>query len=183
MYTPSDWYWLIGSDDTQVWSSKRYNLVPVGDAEYVAWLALDPGNLPTKVPTMAELEVVLAEQYPPGTLKTYNDDLRYRKETGGLTLSTGMPIKTDDRSKIHINGVRVAILEAPVGATAKWHAADGTIWTLDIAGANLMSNELQIFVNNVYKVSAQVLDDIGTGTITTLAQIDAAYAAVVSTKW
>ena len=38
-YRPSDWYWFIGGDTSNVWSSARAMLVPATDADYVAWLA------------------------------------------------------------------------------------------------------------------------------------------------
>jgi hypothetical protein len=58
-YIPSDWYWMIGGDQTQVFSSKRNALVPVSDASYQAWLSL--GNTPTQIDTVASLHDVLAK--------------------------------------------------------------------------------------------------------------------------
>lgn len=36
---PNNWYWFVGADDTQVFSSATGTFVPVADATYVSWLA------------------------------------------------------------------------------------------------------------------------------------------------
>lgn len=57
-YDPKDWYWFIGGDQTQVFSSARGNFFPVSDASYLAWVA--KGNTPTNIDTVANLGAVLA---------------------------------------------------------------------------------------------------------------------------
>ena len=58
-YVPTDWYWIIGGDQAQVWSSKRNASFAVSDATYQAWLAI--GNLPTQIDTMSNLQGVLTQ--------------------------------------------------------------------------------------------------------------------------
>ena len=176
MYTPSDWYWFIGSDDTQVWSSKRYNLVPVGDAEYAAWLDLDPGNLPTKVPTMAELEAVLAAQYPAGSLVTYNTDARERRINDGIMVG-GVPFATDPITQAELNGAYI-FTQSNVGATFQWKLPDGSFVTLDKQAVQDVQGHLTDFKSKCFACEDDTLTEIEGSTITTLAQIDAAYAAV-----
>ena len=63
MYNPKNWYWAVGADTTQVWSSAAAAYVAVDDADYLAWLE---ENLPTHNASEAELKAVFAEQYPAG---------------------------------------------------------------------------------------------------------------------
>ena len=131
MYTARDWYWVIGEDEANVWSSRLAASIPVDDADYAAWL--EGGNYPSRAATMADLEVVLAEQYPPGTLRTYTAFKRWQKEQAGITLTSGMPVKTDDRSQAKITGALVAAQELPTVVTP-WAAADGSVHPLDASG-------------------------------------------------
>lgn len=57
LYDPSDWYWFIGADKTQVFSSKRNASFAVSDATYQAWLAA--GAQPTSIDTLTSLQEVL----------------------------------------------------------------------------------------------------------------------------
>jgi hypothetical protein len=116
----------------------------------------------------------LAVQYPPGTLETYCAFKRWTKEQGGLTLTSGMPIATDDRAQAKINGVVLAASTNP-SFTTQWHAADGSYWPLDKTKIDAMSGELQAHINNCFIISSQTMADISAGTITTRDQIDAAF--------
>jgi hypothetical protein len=49
-----DHYWSIGGDQTQVYSSKRAIYVPVEDAVFVSWLAVE-GNFVSPLATQADL--------------------------------------------------------------------------------------------------------------------------------
>ena len=176
-YTPDNWYWSVGGDQANVWSSARAMSVPVGDADYTAWLV--NALRPTPIGSMAELQSILAEQFPPGTLETYCVYKRWLKEQGGLTLSSGMPIATDDRAQAKINGVVIAAT-ADAAFTTQWHAADGTYWPLDATAIKAMSGELQTHINACFDTSAETMAGIAGGTITTRDDIDAAFAAVVT---
>jgi len=57
-YNPKDWYWIVGGDETQVFSSKSGNFVPTADVTYRAWAAA--GGLPTRIANATELGEVLA---------------------------------------------------------------------------------------------------------------------------
>jgi hypothetical protein len=57
-YNPKDWYWIVGGDETQVFSSLRGNYFPVADATYVAWKA--DGTKPSRTPDNAELAHILS---------------------------------------------------------------------------------------------------------------------------
>jgi hypothetical protein len=36
IYNPTSWYWVVGGNQTEVWSSAALAYVPVTDATYVA---------------------------------------------------------------------------------------------------------------------------------------------------
>jgi hypothetical protein len=173
MFNIADWYWVVGGDAANVWSSARAVSVPVTDADYVAWLAVP--NAPTQITSMADLQAVFSDQYPPGSLETYCLFKRWEKEQGGITLASGMPIATDDRSQAKINGVRLAATK-DAAFTTQWHAADGTYWPLGSTAITAMSDELQAHINNCFTISSQTMAGIADGSITTLAQIDSAFA-------
>lgn len=170
-YNISNWYWVIGGDQANVWSSTRAALVPVDDTDYVAWLTT---NQPSQIGSMDELEGVFAEQYPPGSLRTYCIYTRWRLESGGMTLMSGMRIKTDDRSKARITNALDAVTANSQFKTM-WHAADNTVRELDRGKIQAMSNELNAFVDNAFTISADVLSKIEAGTITTREQVDSAF--------
>lgn len=64
LYLPQDWYWIVGGSTKIVYSSKSATYVSVTDATYVAFVSA--GGWATKIGTEAELEAVLAAQYPAG---------------------------------------------------------------------------------------------------------------------
>jgi hypothetical protein len=58
-YIPSKWYWIVGGNEAQVFSSAVGNYVPADDATFLAWKA--DGSLPTRIASEAELGEVLAD--------------------------------------------------------------------------------------------------------------------------
>ncbi|TAK50227.1 MAG: hypothetical protein EPO23_03205 [Xanthobacteraceae bacterium] len=63
--TKSDWYWFIGSDETQVYASKRAAFVAIDDAEYLAWRERE-GEIEPRVASVDELRDILrAQNVPP----------------------------------------------------------------------------------------------------------------------
>lgn len=168
-----DWYWFIGTDTDSVWSSLQAASVPIADEGYAAFVA--GGNTAAPI-EFADLRQMFAEQYPGGMLDTYTADCRWRKEQAGITLTSGMPIKTDDRSQAKITGAYAAAQVMPT-VTTTWHAADGTDHPLDATAIIAMNQELLVHIDDCFAISAEVLAQIAAGTITTREQIDAAFAA------
>lgn len=56
IYNPSDWYWFVGGDQTQVFSSARNIFVPVTDSQFVAW-----ASAPSQIDTLDNLKAVLTD--------------------------------------------------------------------------------------------------------------------------
>ncbi|NOG69825.1 hypothetical protein HJG45_05550 [Roseicella sp. DB1501] len=64
IYTPQDWYWVVAQETNRLYSSRAIGYVPLDDAAYSAWRAR--GNDATHIVSEAELQDVLATQYPAG---------------------------------------------------------------------------------------------------------------------
>lgn len=107
-------------------------------------------------------------------LLAYAADKRWRVEVGGITLG-GVPIATDDRSKIMIMGARVAAAASPAWETV-WHGSDGQTYPLNATQMVAISNAVEAHVNATFATFASVKADIEAEQITTLAEIDAAFA-------
>jgi hypothetical protein len=58
-YDPSNWYWIVGGNEAQVFSSAVGNYVPANDPALVAWRA--NGSMPTRIASEADLGEVLAD--------------------------------------------------------------------------------------------------------------------------
>jgi hypothetical protein len=58
IYNPANWYWIVGGDEAQVFSSATGNYVPATDPTYLAWRA--DGTMPTRILNETELGEVLA---------------------------------------------------------------------------------------------------------------------------
>ncbi|WP_273794315.1 DUF4376 domain-containing protein [Brucella intermedia] len=136
-----------------------------------------PGNI--------EYDALMAWQAIPGNaieepshfapdLPAYAAQKRWEKEVGGLEIN-GLTVATDDRSKTMISGARVAA-QNDANFTTDWKAADGTFVTIDAAAVIAISDAMLMHVSNCFAIEAQVLAAIKAGSITTRAQIDAAFA-------
>ena len=97
---------------------------------------------------------------------------RWRVETGGITVA-GVAVATDDRAKMMIIGARSAAI-ADADWTTDWIGADGAIHRLDAAAMIAISDAVQAHVGAAFSAYAAILAAIEAGTITSLAEIDAA---------
>jgi hypothetical protein len=59
IYNPSNWYWIVGGNEAQAFSSAAGNYVQANDAAFLAWKA--DGTMPTRIASEAELGEVLAD--------------------------------------------------------------------------------------------------------------------------
>lgn len=58
IYDPANWYFVVGSDQSQVFATARAIYVPLNDSAYVAWLAQN--NQPSPIADAATLGGLLA---------------------------------------------------------------------------------------------------------------------------
>ena len=177
MYKPSDWYWFIGADTENVWSSARAMSVPISDPDYVLWSEVNPIS-PT-LATMAELEDTLRVSYPRGTLPTYTAHVRQQTGGGGIVVN-GLPFATDALTLGSLNSAYI-YTQAKTASTFSWKLPDGSFITLDMADIAALQNAANEFWQNCFTCEDTTLTGIEGGTITTHAQIDAAFAAISNT--
>jgi len=107
-------------------------------------------------------------------LIAYAADVRWRKETGGIALG-GVPVATDDRSKQMIMCARIAA-DASTDFTTPWVGTDGQVYPLSAVQVIAISNAVLAHVSVCFAIFASVKNEIVAGTITTFADIDAAFA-------
>lgn len=108
-------------------------------------------------------------------LAAYAADLRWRREVGGIDVA-GVPVATDDRAKLMITGARVAAGADP-GWSTVWHGSDGSTYPVNAAAMIAISDAVQNHVNAGFATFAAVKASIDSGTITSTAEIDAAFEA------
>lgn len=118
-------------------------------------------------------EYILATEAKPTktALMEYAQERRTQRELGGININ-GLPVATDDRSKIMISGARQAA-EANPNFVTPWVLADGSHTMLDAPMIMAVSDAVLNHVAWVFELYSQVVLEIGEGTITTTDQIDA----------
>jgi hypothetical protein len=170
------WYWLVGSDTSQVWASGQAKYVPVNDPDYVAWYE---GNRPSEAATMRDLELIFAEQYPRGSLQTYSADVRYRKATGGVVVTgiTSVPFASDLPTRNSLANAYEYIKATP-GNTVSWKLSDGSFVIMNEAALRDATVAMATFVETCFTCESTTRAAIDAGTITTHDQVDAAYATI-----
>ncbi|MTW19462.1 DUF4376 domain-containing protein [Rhodoplanes serenus] len=124
--------------------------------------------------TIVAAGVVIGE--PTVDLAAYAADARWRRETGGIVVG-GIPIATDDRSKLLIAGARIHAEVDPAWSTV-WTTADGVRHPVTAAQVIAISAAVLAHVDAAFRLYDEVVAAIDAGTITTPAEIDAAFAAV-----
>lgn len=108
-------------------------------------------------------------------LVAYAAEARWRREVDGVTVA-GAAIATDRESQAMIAGAH-AYVQANPAATIKWKAEGGFV-TLDSTAVTAIALAVGAHVQACFAAEADVLAAIEAGTITTPAEIDAAFAAI-----
>jgi hypothetical protein len=196
-----DFYWIIGGSATEVYSGATNTLVPVTDQTYTDWSA-------TKVasPIASEAELAQALQsvgsqlpawlfaakdtfiqpsvgnYTEGQLAAYNADARYRHASGGITVTSlsAVPFLTDPTSRNTVNSAYQYAVVNPAHVT-DWKMSDGSFIQLSNTQLATLNDDMTMFVQSCFTCESANLTAIIGGTMTTLAAVDAAFAAISNT--
>lgn len=137
-------------------------------ADAAVGMRYDDGKyLPPLSPSPAEVK---------DTLRAYARERRWQAEIAGIIIIAGVPVSTDDRSKMMIIGARMAAEAVPSWSTI-WQGADGGSYPLDAAAMIAISDAVQAHVNATFATLATVLSDVDSGVVTTRSEIDAAFGA------
>jgi hypothetical protein len=193
-----DHYWIIAASATDVYQSRSNTLVPVADQAYVDW---SNNNTASPVASEAELADVLQAHgtklpawlftaadtfiqpmpttYSNGQLAAYNADARFRHASGGVTVSSlsAIPFLTDPVSRNTVNSAYQYAVANPTHIT-DWKMSDGSFIKLTNTQLTTLNNDMTTFVQSCFSCESTNLTSINSGSMTTLAAIDAAFAAI-----
>ena len=181
-YDPNNWYWL--ADDARVYGSSAQTIVTDTDAGYVAWTG--DGNIATPWPrddagnqTDAALQDVLTPHNVYVDLAAYAAYVRYNLQTGGFIVTSLSPVPFNS-DPVSINAINTAYDYALANGSAifQWKMSDGSFITVNKAKITTMQNDATAFTQSCYTCESTTVASINGGTITTQAQVDAAFAAI-----
>lgn len=116
------------------------------------------------------------EPEPEPDLPAYAARKRWEKEVGGTSWNT-WPVHTDRESQGKIVAERLAVSEGERTDPDGWKFADGEFRMVSNADFLSLATAVRDHVKSCFATEAQVLADIAAGTITTTAEIDAAFDA------
>jgi hypothetical protein len=174
-------FWL--ADDGRVFGSAKQITSDTSDPDYVAWSA---SNVPTAWPrdkagnqTNAALQDVLTPYNLFVDLSAYAANVRYRLACGGVTISSisPSPFLTDPISRNTIDSANSYAVANP-GHVTDWKLADGSFIKLTAGQLATVLQDVATFVQSCFTCESNTKVGIDGGTITTQAQIDAAFAAI-----
>ena len=136
---------------------------PCADAVQPGWVAVGDMIAPPAPGPVQPIDLV-----------AYARDARWRAEIGGIEWE-GVPIATDDSSKIKIAGARLAA-QADPGFETTWYGTDGEGVVVDAPLIIELSDAVLAHVDGTFTTFGQVKAAITAGTITTREEVDAAFA-------
>jgi hypothetical protein len=113
------------------------------------------------------------------SLSLYNTASRYRLASGGVIVQSlsAIPFLTDPTTRNTVNSAYQYGQSNP-GHITNWKMSDGTFIQLSVAQMTTLNNTMTTFVQTCFTKESTNLASINAGSMTTLAQIDAAYATI-----
>jgi hypothetical protein len=179
MPNPSDNYWL--ADDARVYGSAKQTITTDTDPDYAAWTGA--GNVATPWPrdnannqTDAAMQAVAGQYGQFVSLSYYAGYARFNRASGGCTIG-GKPYLTDPVSRNTVASAHDYAVANP-GHITDWKLADGTFIQLNEVQLAHVLQQMATFVQACFTCESNTVASIGGGTITTRAQVDAAFAAI-----
>lgn len=179
MWIPAYHFWL--ADDARVYASATQTITTDADSDYAAWIA--NGNTAASWPrddagnqTDASMQDVVGPLGQFVNLKYYAADARFRKASGGASIG-GKPYLTDPVSRNTVASAHDYAVANP-GHITDWKLADGTFIQLDEPGLAHVLQQMATFVQACFTCESNTTAGVDGGSITTRAQVDAAFAAI-----
>lgn len=133
---------------------------------------IQPGQAEEWLPDDASEVVAFLDPEP--NLYEYAAQRRWEKEVGGVEVG-GITVMTDDRSKTLIAGARMGADNDP-SFTAQFKPAGGSFMEIDAVTIAAISDAVLAHTQACFAIEASVVSSIDAGTITSTAEIDAAFA-------
>jgi hypothetical protein len=198
LFNPKDWYWFVDNDQQLYSSARNIYVNPQTDSGYQNWMTSVYGVPAVTLTNEAEIwyyakefqpawlwngatmSQPAANQYTTDQLKAYAETVRETAANGGMT-AEGIPIKTDDFSRTRITNARLAATKNAQYSTTIL-GSDGNIYPVTDTQILAISDDVIAFGTSLADTYAQMHDGIDGGTITTLSQIDSAFASVSKTQ-
>ncbi len=132
-YNPSNWYWFVGGNTAQVWSSSAAAYVPASNTAFEQWCAA--GNLATNIDSESDLQKVLAVQYPSGWPLT-TAQLATNALSAGLTItSASTPALNGTYACDPVSQADIVAIETSLNAGKGFPGGTTTFNYPDMAGA------------------------------------------------
>src|ERR1019366_6157193 len=111
MFNPQDWYWAVaGSSSTQVYSSASNTYVPIEDAAYVAWQAVQ-GGAATAISNEAEIWPYVSRQPLLRQAWLFNGTTFAQPSAGSYTAAQLIAYANTKQSAIMNGGISVNGIE------------------------------------------------------------------------
>ncbi|WP_052502951.1 DUF4376 domain-containing protein [Brucella anthropi] len=108
-------------------------------------------------------------------LAAYAAQKRWETEVGG-TIWNGWPVLTDRESQNKITSEALAIEKGERLDGDPWKFADGEFRPLTNAQMDSLAAAVRLYIRESFAIEARVVAEIEAGTISTIEQIDAAFA-------
>ena len=118
--------------------------------------------------------------YTKGQLAAYSASARYTRASDGVIITSlggAVSFLSDPTSRNTINSAYDYAL-ANASMVISWKLSDGTFIQVNKAAVTTMNNDVSDYVHKCFICESNTLNSINNGTITTLAAIDTAYAAI-----
>lgn len=96
MFDPRDWYWIVGGDETRLWSTKAGSYVPATDADFLAWL--EAGNVHTQIVSEEDLAGVIGNFRADAYVKEA-DPLFFKEQAGEVPAGTWSAKRAEIKSR------------------------------------------------------------------------------------
>ena len=180
----NDNYWL--ADDDRVYGSARQIVTDTADPDYLTWTGY--GYQATPWPrdgsdnqTNASMQDVLNQYGMFVDLTYYAANARFIHASGGVVVTSlggSVPFLTDVVSRNTVNSAYDFMTQKGGGYIVQWKLSDGSFIALSVAQMTTLMNAISTFVQSCFACESTTVAGITGGTITTRAQVDAAFAAI-----
>ena len=201
MYNPRSHYWIIGGSTTDLYFSGSNTMVPIDDQDYGEWLGptRGPPNVATNIASVDDLRDVLSPLgifpawlmaaqptfiqpavgvYTQGQVGSYAASVRNDTVLKGIVVNPGnITFMSDAYTMANLNAAYI-YTQANPGQTFQWKLADGSFVTLNAAQVTEVQGFITDWTAVCYACEDSTLTSIEGGTVTTLPQVDAAFAAL-----
>lgn len=182
VFLPQNWFWL--ADDGRAYGSAKQLISDTSDPDYVAWSAVNnPSGWPRDLAgnqTEAEMQAVVGPYGLFVNLIYYTANARYNRASGGVivtSLGGSVPFLSDPQSRNTVNSAFDYLVHKGSG-TVQWKLSDGSFVTLDQTKITTLMSDMAGFVQSCFGVESTTVSGINGGSITTTAEVDAAFAAI-----